>query len=77
MVRNFTPLPSQAERIGSKNSFSSNRVNLVDLFRIKGVAEKYSDLLEEAGIDIVVELSKRVPENLPAKMLEVNKSFCI
>ena len=49
-------------------------VNLADLFRIKGVAEEYSDLLEEAGVDTVVELSKRVAENLHAKMLEVNKS---
>ena len=44
-----------------------------DLFRIKGIASEYSDLLEEAGVDTVVELSKRVPENLYAKMVEVNK----
>lgn len=49
-------------------------VNLSDLFRIKGVGEKYSDLLEEAGVDTVVELSKRVPENLYAKLAEVNKT---
>jgi Na+-translocating ferredoxin:NAD+ oxidoreductase RnfD subunit/predicted flap endonuclease-1-like 5' DNA nuclease/NAD-dependent dihydropyrimidine dehydrogenase PreA subunit len=48
-------------------------VNMSDLFRIKGVGEEYSDLLEESGVDTVVELSKRVPENLHAKMLEVNE----
>ena len=32
-------------------------VNLADLFRIKGVAEEYSDLLEEAGVDTVAELA--------------------
>jgi predicted flap endonuclease-1-like 5' DNA nuclease len=49
-------------------------VNRSDLFRIKGIGEEYSDLLEEAGVDTVIELSKRVPENLLAKMLEVNKA---
>ena len=33
-------------------------VNLADLFRIKGIGEEYSDLLEEAGVDTVVELAK-------------------
>jgi hypothetical protein len=33
---------------------------------------KYSDLLEEAGVDIVVELSKRLPETLYARLAEVN-----
>jgi predicted flap endonuclease-1-like 5' DNA nuclease len=47
-------------------------VNHVDLFRIKGVGSEYADLLEVAGVDTVVELSKRNPENLFAKMLEVN-----
>jgi hypothetical protein len=36
------------------------------------VGEQYSDLLEEAGVDTVAELAKRVPENLHAKMLETN-----
>jgi predicted flap endonuclease-1-like 5' DNA nuclease len=48
-------------------------VNMADLFRIEGVGEEYSDLLEEAGVDTVVELSKRVPENLHAKLKEVNE----
>ncbi len=47
-------------------------VNLADLFRIKGIGEEYSDLLEEAGVDTVVELAQRVPANLHAKILEVN-----
>ena len=48
-------------------------VNLADLFRIKGVGEEYSDLLEEAGVDTVVELAKRVPANLYSSLVEVNK----
>jgi predicted flap endonuclease-1-like 5' DNA nuclease len=47
-------------------------VNHADLFRIKGVGEEYSDLLEEAGVDTVPELAQRNPENLFAKMKEVN-----
>jgi predicted flap endonuclease-1-like 5' DNA nuclease len=47
-------------------------VNHVDLFRIKGVGEEYADLLEASGVDTVVELGKRVPENLHAKMAEIN-----
>ena len=47
-------------------------VNHVDLFRIKGVGEEYADLLEEAGVDTVVELAQRVGDNLYKKILEVN-----
>jgi predicted flap endonuclease-1-like 5' DNA nuclease len=49
-------------------------VNLSDLMRIKGVGEEYSDLLEEAGVDTVVELSRRNPENLYNKMQEINEN---
>ena len=47
-------------------------VNHADLYRIKGVGEEYADLLEASGVDTVVELGKRVPENLLAKMAAVN-----
>jgi predicted flap endonuclease-1-like 5' DNA nuclease len=47
-------------------------VNHVDLFRIKGVGEEYSDLLEEAGVDTVVELAQRVAANLYQSILETN-----
>jgi predicted flap endonuclease-1-like 5' DNA nuclease len=49
-------------------------VNHVDLFRITGVGEEYADLLEEAGVDTVVELAKRKADNLLSKMAEVNTS---
>jgi predicted flap endonuclease-1-like 5' DNA nuclease len=47
-------------------------VNLADLFRIPGVGEEYSDLLEEAGVDTVKELKNRKPDALWQKMKEVN-----
>ena len=48
-------------------------VNHVDLYRIKGVGSEYADLLEEAGVDTVVELATRKPENLHKAMLESNQ----
>jgi len=61
-----------AEKAGIDKSLILEWVNRADLFRIKGVAEEYSDLLEAAGVDTVVELAKRNAENLLAKFLEVN-----
>ena len=48
-------------------------INDLDLARIKGVGVKYSDLLEEAGVDTVVELAQRNPANLYKKLVEVNE----
>jgi predicted flap endonuclease-1-like 5' DNA nuclease len=69
--------PKGRENLAAKTGISGKLilkwVNMADLIRIKGVGEEYSELLEVAGVDTVVELSKRVPENLHAKMLEVNE----
>lgn len=48
-------------------------VNHVDLFRIKGVGEEYADLLEEAGVDTVVELAQRNPANLYESIIRTNE----
>ena len=61
-----------AEKAGIDETLILEWVNLADLFRIKGVGSEYSDLLEEAGVDTVVELAKRVPKNLIKKMVEIN-----
>ncbi len=45
--------------------------NRADLARIKGIGAIYSDLLEFAGVDTVVELSKRNSDNLYDKIKEV------
>jgi predicted flap endonuclease-1-like 5' DNA nuclease len=63
-----------SEKTGIAESLLLEWVNLADLFRIKGVGEEYSDVLEEAGVDTVAELSRRNAENLHAKILEVNES---
>lgn len=46
--------------------------NRADLARIKGIGRVYSDLMEEAGVDTVKELARRSPENLHAKLIEIN-----
>jgi predicted flap endonuclease-1-like 5' DNA nuclease len=61
-----------AKKVGIDIKHILEWVNRSDLYRIKGVGQEYSDLLENAGVDTVVELGNRVPENLLAKMLEVN-----
>ncbi|NLA79578.1 MAG: DUF4332 domain-containing protein [Chloroflexi bacterium] len=61
-----------AEQSGITKTLILEWVNHADLYRIKGVGEEYSDLLEEAGVDTVVELATRNPENLYAKIIEVN-----
>jgi predicted flap endonuclease-1-like 5' DNA nuclease len=47
-------------------------VNAADLIRVKGVGGQYADLLEEAGVDTVVELAHRVPEALRKSIMDVN-----
>jgi predicted flap endonuclease-1-like 5' DNA nuclease len=49
-------------------------INLADLFRIDGIGEEWSDLLEEAGVDTVVELAQRNPINLHSTLDKVNES---
>ncbi len=61
-----------AEKAGIGDALILEWVNLADLYRIKGVGSEYSDLLEEAGVDTIVELSKRVPKNLHEKIVEIN-----
>jgi len=63
-----------AEAAGISEKLILEWVNLADLFRIKGIGSEYSDLLEEAGVDTVVELASRIPENLHAKILEINQA---
>lgn len=49
-------------------------INDLDLARIKGVGVIYSDLLENAGVDTVVELAQRNAANLYKKLVEVNEA---
>jgi len=61
-----------AEKVGVSADTILKWVNRADLMRITGIGEQYSDLLEAAGVDTVVELARRNPENLHQKLVEVN-----
>jgi predicted flap endonuclease-1-like 5' DNA nuclease len=61
------------QKTGISHKLILEWVNLADLFRIKGIGEEYSDLLEEAGVDTVIELAQRNAENLHQKLVEINK----
>lgn len=63
-----------AKETGISSSVILRCVNMADLFRIKGVASQYAELLEAAGVDTVKELKNRNAANLAAKMQEVNKA---
>ena len=64
------------EALAKATGFSEKRllewVNRADLYRIKGVGSEYADLLEAAGVDTIVELSKRTADGLSKKLKAVN-----
>ncbi len=61
-----------AEKTGISETIILEWVNMADLFRIKGIGEEYSELLKEAGVNTVVELARRNPENLQETLVGVN-----
>jgi len=61
-----------AETTGISGKLILDWINRADVFRIKGISEEYSDLLEATGVDTIPELAQRNPENLLAKLQEVN-----
>lgn len=63
-----------AEETGISSLLIMDWINLADLYRIKNIAGEWSDLLEEADVNTVVELAQRNPENLYATLVEVNES---
>ncbi len=69
--------PRQREQLAATTGIPEKLIlefaNLADLFRIKGIGEEYSDLLEEAGVDTVVELAQRNADNLHRVLQETNE----
>ena len=67
-----------AEATGISSKLILKWANHADLFRIKGVAGQFAELLEASGVDTVKELRHRVAANLHAKLVEVNevKNLC-
>lgn len=67
-----------AEATGISEKLILKWTNHADLFRIKGVAGQFAELLEAAGVDTVKEFRHRVAANLQPKLVEVNdqKNLC-
>ncbi len=63
--------------IAEKTSIDESKiltwVNHADLFRIKGIAGQFSELLEASGVDTVKEFRTRNAENLHLKLVQVNE----
>lgn len=68
---------SIATQTGIPDSLILTWVNHADLFRIKGIAAQFSELLEAAGVDTVKELGNRNPESLHAKLTETNDKYML
>jgi len=64
-----------AAKTGIPESLILTWVNHADLFRIKGVAAQFAELLEAAGVDTVKEFATRKAENLHEKLVETNEKF--
>ncbi len=77
-LRQATTTKKQRQALAASTTIDEKLIlswaNMVDLFRIKGVGAQYSELLEAAGVDTVKELAQRSPENLLAKMNEINEA---
>lgn len=61
-----------AEETGISEKLILKWTNHADLFRIRGIAGQFAELLEAAGVDTVKELRHRVAGNLAAACEEVN-----
>jgi predicted flap endonuclease-1-like 5' DNA nuclease len=63
-----------SQKTGISETIILEWVNMADLFRIRGIAEEYSELLKEVGVSTVVELARRNPENLHDAIAGVNEA---
>jgi predicted flap endonuclease-1-like 5' DNA nuclease len=63
-----------SEKTGISETIILEWVNMADLFRIRGIAEEYSELLKEVGVSTVVELARRNPESLHEAIDGVNEA---
>lgn len=62
-----------AEETGIPYKLILKWTNHADLFRIKGVAGQFAELLEAAGVDTVKEFRHRVAANLYPVLVKINE----
>ena len=63
-----------AEETGISGHLILTWINHADLYRVKGLGSEYADLLKASGVDTVIELAQRNPQNLYQRMSEVNET---
>lgn len=79
---NKAATPKGREKLAEETGISPKLIlkwaNHADLFRVKGVAGQFAELLEAAGVDTVKEFRHRVAANLQPKLVEINdkKNLC-
>jgi predicted flap endonuclease-1-like 5' DNA nuclease len=61
-----------AKQLGATPAQLTDWINRADLMRLKGVGTEMANLLEESGVDSCKELQHRKPDNLQAKLKEIN-----
>jgi len=62
-----------AAKTGISEKLLLKWVNMADLFRVRGVASQYAELLECAGVDTVAELAQRNANSLHAAVKKANE----
>ncbi len=69
--------PKGREEIVGQTGIDHKRVldwvGMADMFRVKGIASQFAELLKAAGVDTIKELRTRNAENLHKKLTEVNE----
>ncbi len=70
---------NEIDDLSKKTGISAKNIDkwieIVDLMRIKGVGEEYSEALNRIGIDSVKEFKHRNPANTLKKLEEMDKEF--
>lgn len=57
---------------GINHSLLLKWANMADLMRVSGIGRQFAELLEASGVDTIKELVHRDPDNLAAKLREIN-----
>lgn len=72
-----TLTPKQRDELSQKVGLSAKQIlkfaNMVDLYRIHGIGSEFSELLQVAGVNTVLELAQRNATNLAQSLAETNE----
>lgn len=70
-------LPKERQQLAERGEFSLKRlehwVDMAELFRIRGVGEEYSELLDQSGVDSLPKLAACDSQRLHRDLVETNR----